>query len=260
MNSECVAWKQFSNWIKNVEGNQFKADFKGFTGGAALKIATLPSIPFNLVFGTYKDLDQKDVDDISEWYFADVEKFGFKIIPNMDNRDLIKELLAKGFEFSNFQNVVVRELPSHLPEAFSDHKFHIRAVTSENLSVFQDVLVKGFEATGIFADYLRKATEFMLETSAYKHYLCYDLDKPVGTGTIFLGNNKVANLENGSVLLEHRGKRIQQMLIDHRVQVAQEAGYDYVMSTTPGYDTGFRNLERNGFRLAYNALILEKTK
>lgn len=66
------------------------------------------------------------------------------------------------------------------------------------------------------------------------------------------------NSADYALTLAHRGRGIQAALLRERLRRAWEGGCEYAaISATPG-STSARNIERQGFRLAYTRLSLEK--
>ncbi|NHC40656.1 GNAT family N-acetyltransferase [Bacillus sp. MM2020_1] len=55
----------------------------------------------------------------------------------------------------------------------------------------------------------------------------------------------------------NRGRGYQNLLIEERINYAKSKGCTYLTVTTKPNNTSARNMERSGFKLAYNKVIMK---
>jgi GNAT superfamily N-acetyltransferase len=89
----------------------------------------------------------------------------------------------------------------------------------------------------------------------WHHYVGYIDGAPACSATLFTGRN-IAYLEWGHTLSEFRRRGCHRALIRQRLADARAAGCDLAFSVTDVGTQSARNLQRLGFRLAYNYIML----
>ncbi|MCO8275472.1 GNAT family N-acetyltransferase [Actinoplanes sp. TRM 88003] len=103
----------------------------------------------------------------------------------------------------------------------------------------------GFDAEANF-----DVTRGALKDPRFEAYACYDGDKMVATGMIWLGPG-YAHLSSGATLPSHRGRGAQTALLAARVEAGRRAGCSLLVNeaevTDEGYSVSARNQVRVGF-------------
>ena len=89
------------------------------------------------------------------------------------------------------------------------------------------------------------------------HYIAFDGDAPVATGSLFI-NGPTGYLAWWYTRPDHRRRGFQDAGIRRRVEDAFHAGCRCAFTVTDFNFTSPRNLQRCGFRLAYNYLLLRR--
>lgn len=90
-----------------------------------------------------------------------------------------------------------------------------------------------------------------------RFFIGYLNNEPAAASTLYL-NGDVARLGGMGTLFNFRGNGFQNLMIRHRVQLALNEGCKYIFSDTQPGNNSQKNLERNGFKLAYSRIIFRK--
>jgi GNAT superfamily N-acetyltransferase len=91
----------------------------------------------------------------------------------------------------------------------------------------------------------------------WHHYIAYVDGVPCANATLFTGDG-IAYLEWSQTLKEYRGSGCHQALIRRRLADASIAGCENAFAVTDIGVPSARNLQRHGFRLAYNYIMLQR--
>lgn len=87
-------------------------------------------------------------------------------------------------------------------------------------------------------------------------FMAYVQDQPVGTAAMCL-RDRIASLSFASTRAAFRNRGVQQALIHARLQAAQVAGCDLIITTTVPGNNSMRNLIRAGFEIAYTKMVIQ---
>lgn len=146
-----------------------------------------------------------------------------------------KLLLNKGFVRAEDRLLATRRLER---EAVADGVTEV-----DEHDTFARVLLAGFEADGVVADFIR--AEHGLP--AMRRFVILEEKKPIAAAAMTI-HDDVAVLGAASTLPAHRGKGAQTRLLRHRLVIAAETCSLAVATARPG-STSAANLGRAGFRL-----------
>ena len=88
--------------------------------------------------------------------------------------------------------------------------------------------------------------------------LLADVDgAPAGCGSLVPGDG-IGWLGGAATVSRHRGRGVQSVLVDRRLELAAEAGLGLVAATALPHGTSARNLRRRGFTLAYTQMVMSR--
>jgi GNAT superfamily N-acetyltransferase len=107
---------------------------------------------------------------------------------------------------------------------------------------FLDVLLAGYQVTGLIADYIR-AEHGM---STVHRFFAVEDGTPIAAAAMTI-HDDVAVLGGASTLPDHRGRGAQTRLLAHRLRLATEAGCTLAAATARPGSVSAANLERAGF-------------
>lgn len=94
-------------------------------------------------------------------------------------------------------------------------------------------------------------------TESWTNFIGYESDQPVSISKLFI-HNQIAYLAWGYTVEEFRRKGHHRMHVLKRVQDAFEEGCDIVFTVTDFNVPSSLSLQKVGFKLAYNYLLMEK--
>ena len=127
-------------------------------------------------------------------------------------------------------------------------------VNQDLIEDFSNAALKGFgfDSTTDLYDVFDEFFKLECRFDNWLNFLYEKDGKFVGTGTTIIEDDFVF-LANGSVLPDYRGHQIQQDLIKHRLAYGKSMGVKHAVVTTDLDSTSGRNLQRQGFQLAFVA-------
>jgi hypothetical protein len=94
-------------------------------------------------------------------------------------------------------------------------------------------------------------------TKSWTYFIGYENDRPVSISKLFI-NDKIGYLAWGYTVEEFRRKGHHRMHVLTRIRHAFESNCDLVFSVTDFNVPGSLSLQKVGFKLAYNYLLMEK--
>jgi hypothetical protein len=173
--------------------------------------------------------------------------------PDTWNDELGRLLLDRGFRPGGFRCVWIREIAREVPDEASSAT--VRHFGSGELEEFLQMLALVEEQSDEQKAQARINVLHGEGDQRWHHYIGYVDDVPCSTATLFAGD-RVAYLEWSKTLEEYRGRGCHHALIRRRLADASAAGCETVFAVTDIGIPSARNLQRRGFRLAYNYVML----
>jgi hypothetical protein len=162
---------------------------------------------------------------------------------------LLAHLLKRGCVIHDFRCVWCctkppdsEDLPTHRIERF----------TSSHLDDYCKLAAK---VDPSFQDSLE--FRFAHADPGWSHYVAFHQEIPAATGTLFI-KNTIGYLTFWRTHPNFRGHGLQQAGIGRRMKDSFDAGCQHVFTVTDFNFTSPRNLQRCGFHLAYNYLLLRR--
>jgi hypothetical protein len=163
-----------------------------------------------------------------------------------------RHLLARGFRPGGFRCVWVANTATAPAELASMPWIKVRRFTAADLEQFLDVMAEMDPQPEASLD--RRYGE---GDEDWHHYVGYLDEVPCGTATQFINRgNGVAYLEWGTTLPAYRGRGLHRSMLHRRLSDAHAAGCKIAFAVTDVGVPSARNLQRQGFRLAYNYIML----
>jgi GNAT superfamily N-acetyltransferase len=167
---------------------------------------------------------------------------------------LLPLLTGRGYQPIELTTVLVRPLRPGDGVAASDlGGVRVRPVRDDEHDLWAETAVRGWEATGDLADFMRQLGRI---NPVWPNSLAFlaELDgEPIGTGAMSVRDG-VAHLAGASTVPAWRRRGGQLALLDARLRYAADHGCDVAtMGASPG-SASQRNAERHGFRVAYTRI------
>lgn len=121
---------------------------------------------------------------------------------------------------------------------------HLDVVDAGADDAFLHVLLAGYEADGVVAEFIR--AEHRLPTM--RRFLVLEQETPIAAAAMTI-HGDVAVLGGASTLPAHRGQGAQSRLLQHRLRIAAEAGCASAVATARPDSVSAANLRKAGFRI-----------
>ncbi len=198
--------------------------------------------------GLEKNLDERLLLDVKNFYSGSKNKFALQLVPPVVSDDL-KTLLEKhGFEFKNSW---VRFYRDTTPLENVKTDLEIKPVGNEYADIYGGLITEIFgfprELGGVFSS--------IMEDRNWKHFMAFEGEKPISAGSVFI-NGETAWIGFAATLPEYRGHGAQGAILSARIEEARQRGCKWI-SVETAEDTSehdapsYRNMLRYGFRLLY---------
>jgi hypothetical protein len=214
-----------------------------------------PQSPANHIIGMGLDgpVSKEDVDKVEDFYRRRGSFCEVVVSPYAD-MSLPAELGARGYRVTEWNSVLVRKLEPD--ERFDTGGVEIRPVCPPEVRLWAEVLVRGFgELPGLTPDLFLP----LVSTPSAMAFLAV-LDGQIvgGAAGALLPKHGIAPFFGAATLADFRNRGVQNALFQARLRRAVEAGCELaVVCTQPG-TVSQRNAERNGFRVAYTKVAMQR--
>lgn len=166
---------------------------------------------------------------------------------------VIEQVTRRGYQVIEFNNLMLRRAEAVHPALPAG--VAITRATPPRHSEWGRLILRGF-AEGAEPTPAMLAMMDAMAPAAFE--LFAEIDGLPAAGAAMSVHNGVALLFGDATLPAARGRGLQQALIRHRLNLAAEAGCDWVMATVLPGSGSHRNYERAGFGLAYMRVNLRR--
>jgi ribosomal protein S18 acetylase RimI-like enzyme len=214
-----------------------------------------PDSPANHIIGLglKGPVSKAEVDTVEEFYHSRRSLCEVVVSPYAD-MSLLTELGARGYRITEWNSVLVREVKPG--DHFQTGDFEVRPVRPDEVLRWADVLARGFEEFQAVAPdvFLPLAT-----APSAMAFLARMDGRIVGgaCGSLFPGEG-IASLYGAATLPEFRNRGVQNALFQARLRRAAEAGCRWAVACTQPGTVSQRNAERNGLRVAYTKVAMQR--
>ncbi|HJQ67503.1 MAG TPA: GNAT family N-acetyltransferase [Blastocatellia bacterium] len=206
--------------------------------------------PLTQIFGMGLDgeVADEEVDEL-EAFFKDRGAAVNVEVCNMADMIFIQKLIERGYTISEFTHVLVRNLsPADEFEVQGDYV--IREAGEDEIDTFSRVVAEGFAESSLAQDSLIEVFKVFFRQDNCACFGAFNKGEPAGGGAVFIKDG-VAELGGTSTMPKHRNLGIQSGLLRKRLAHAVTKGCDLAMVTTLPGTTSQRNVQRQGFQIAY---------
>ena len=206
--------------------------------------------PLTQIFGMGLDGEVADEEiDEMEAFFKDRGAAVNVEVCNMADMSFIRKLIERGYTISEFTHVLVRQLsPADDFEVKGDYV--IREVGEDEVDTFSRVVAEGFVESDMAPDSLIEVFKVFFRQDNCACFGAFNRGEPAGGGAVFIKDG-VAELGGTSTIPRHRNLGIQAGLLRKRLAVAVSKRCDLAVVTTLPGTTSQRNVQRQGFQIAY---------
>ena len=216
-----------------------------------------PHSPMNhmIGMGLQGPVSKEEFDQVENFYRRHNSVCEAVVSPYAD-ASLLGHLGERGYRVTEWNSVLVRELSSGEHFDSDAGNIKIRAVGPDDARQWSEVVARGF------ADIAAVSPDLFVPFASAANSICFVAwvnDKAVGGagGSVF-PREGIAPFYGASTLPEYRNRGVQNAFFQARLEAAMAAGCQLaVVSTLPG-SVSQRNAERNGFRLAYTKVAMQR--
>jgi GNAT superfamily N-acetyltransferase len=197
---------------------------------------------------------ETDIEFVEQFYQAHNTSAQIGLCPLADP-SLLEILRKRNYRLAQFYTVLVRTLPETGAAVEIPPGILIRQVTPEFAQVWLETVAHGFSAPAEpDADlYAILAPNFYAANAI--PFLAYMEGQPAGGGGMYT-HESVVEFGGASTLPNFRRRGVQTALLQVRMQTARQAGCDLGMVMTSPGSHSQRNVERQGFQVAYSKAIM----
>ena len=232
----------------NLVGLEPEAAYKKIGSGYAVFAGVDSPLSQSFGLGLDGEVSDDEVDEL-EAFFKDRGAAVNVEICNMADMGLIQKLIGRGYTVSEFSHVLVR--PITPDDAFDvEGDYTIRKVQDDEIDTFSRVVAEGFVESGMAQDALIEVFKVVFRQANCTCFAAINNGEAAGGGAAMIQDG-VAELGGASTLPAHRNIGIQTGLLRKRLSFGASKGCDLAMVTTLPGTTSQRNVQRQGFQIAY---------
>lgn len=214
-----------------------------------------PQSPANHIIGMglHGPVSKEEFDRVEEFYRKHQSICEVVVSPYAD-MSLMQHLGARGYRVTEWNSVLIRSISPQ--ESFDAGNLEIRPVSREGAAAWAELVASAW------ADVTVVPPDLFVPFATGPHAMCFvaHVDgKPAGGagGSLFPAEG-IAALYGAATLPEFRGRGVQNALLQARLRAAADAGCRLAaVCTFPG-SVSQRNAERNGFRIAYTKVAMQR--
>ena len=232
----------------NRVGLEPEAAYKKIGSGYAVFAGIDSPLSQSFGMGLEGEVADDELDEL-EAFFKDRGAAVNIEICNMADMSMIQKLIGRGYTISEFTHVLVRPLsPADAFEVKGD--YIICEVGEREIDTFSRVVAEGFVEHGLTQDSLTEVFKVFFRQANCTCFAAINNGEPAGGGAAFIQDG-VAELGGASTMPAHRNLGIQTALLRKRLSFGVSKGCDLAMVTTLPGTTSQRNVQRQGFQIAY---------
>ncbi len=189
-----------------------------------------------------------------EAFFKERRAPVFHEVSPLADAGLLELLNARGYQPLEFTSVMFRPIGKDHPGlGATNERMRVRLVEEDGQELFSDLAVRGWEASGDLADFVRQIGRISDARPSGVSFLVELDGQAIACGAMHLCEG-VALLAGASTVPEGRRQGAQLALLDSRLRYAAEHGCDLAMMGAAPGSASQRNAERHGFRIAYTRI------
>ncbi len=232
----------------NRQGVEPEAAYAKIGSGYAVYAGADSPLTQAFALGMEGEVSDDEIDEL-EAFFKNREVPVNIEVCNMSDMSLTQKLIERGYAISEYSHVLVRPLGEK--EVF-DQKGDclIREVREDEINTIARVVSEGFVEGGFVPDSLIQLFQVFFRQSNCACFAAFNRREAAGGGAVFIKDG-IAEFGGASTLPAHRNLGIQTDLLRKRLAFAVSRGCDLAMVATAPGSTSQRNVQRQGFQIAY---------
>ncbi|MEM7331397.1 MAG: GNAT family N-acetyltransferase [Chloroflexota bacterium] len=250
--TETAVQMSWSDGLKRQNGNPLGIGIEPFSGAVGFVAKNLEYPSFNRVLGvTAKHTDI--LEEIVGWYGRQGIPCQVEIVPHLADKALLHKLADLGLAQTDFNTVFYARPPFEPRPLLTE--IELKQYEDDDLKLFAQLYVKLFpRLSPSEEEALRQETVARHSLPGWRCYLAWVDGKLAGYARMYV-RDETASFSGAFSLHKFRGRGIQQTLLRRRVLDASALRCNLIVSQAAPGTTSQRNMEREGFRVAYHKAI-----
>jgi GNAT superfamily N-acetyltransferase len=246
--SEAAAAKECAQFLarKNPSSGAESIDIMG--GMAAFTGVGSP-VTQAVGLGLHGAVSEGEMNDLEDFYASRGSEVNIEVCP-MADISLYQQLGTRGYRVIELSNVLYRLIEAPARPTVLPVGVEIRRAAANEARFWAETVSRGFAEHFPVTEELIEIMEMFSQRPSDRTYLAY-ADGKIAGGAALCTHNNVAGFFGASTLPEFRRRGIQTALLETRLADAAGAGCDIAVSITQLNSASHRNMERQGFRVAY---------
>lgn len=236
---------------------EYGADYEEIAGGWAGFSGVESPLTQAIGLGMNGPVTEDDMDRLEHFYHSRGAAVRLIVCPFADV-SLVELMNKRGYHLAEFENTLYHSLEADESNKPAPTNLEIEKVAREAEPVWTQTVAKGFVGQEEVPAFLIDCMPLMFHMDGAESFLARIDGEPAGGASMAIWGN-LAALFGAGTLVEFRNRGIQTALLKRRLEIARTNGCDLaVVGTKPG-SISQRNVERQGFRLAYTrvAMVLD---
>ncbi len=245
-------WSEKLAVLRSLPGNPYQADIQQFGDALAFVASQTQNDTLLNRVGNISGEDLRYLDSIFEWYSVHSAHCRFDIVPSRAEPALLHALATRGFYQSGFYSALYGVPQRHVA---SPSSITIRAVLPEESEEFADLYLEGFSIPKTpELGFLHESIRWLVGKPDMYCLLASVDNRPAAMAILYIYEH-VGYLATAATLPAFRGRGCQTVLLQKRINLADELGCDLIVGHAGVGTQSQYNMERVGLRIAYTKAI-----
>jgi GNAT superfamily N-acetyltransferase len=237
---------EYSEAMRRVRPDSEATSKKIGTGHAVFAGIDSPiTQAFGIGFGG--EVSDEEIDELEEFFKARGSAVNVEVC-HLSDMSLTSKLMDRGYRAIEYSNVLIRPLGSaQLPDTAETEARPIETTEMDGVAV---VIARGFLEQGEIPESFVDIFKVLSACSNVTCFVSFRDGSKAGGGSVAI-RDSVGVLSGASTMPQFRKRGVQTELIQARLKYAAAMGCDLAMVTTAPGSNSQRNVEKQGFQVAY---------
>jgi hypothetical protein len=223
-------------------------------GGVAVFVGVDSPLTQALGVGMEGPVRAPELDELERFFFSRACEVHLEVCPLAD-RSVVREISERQYRVQDFSNMMVRKLKVAEPTVPSGANISVQFSRPEDADLWAKTVAMGFGDEQVQTPENLAILRSILLRAGTKGALAWVDGRPAGAGGLSL-HDGVAAIYGASTVPAFRRLGVQSAVIGALMNFAAEEDCDLAYTLTRPGSVSQRNLERQGFRVAYTRTTL----
>lgn len=202
-----------------------------------------------IALGLHGAVTEAEMNELEDFYRTRNSEVNIEVCPLAD-LTLFEQLSKRGYQVIEISNVLYRPIEAPARPALLPPGVEIRRARPDEAHLWSETVARGFAENFPATPELIEIMEMFSQRPSDRAYLAY-ADGKIAGGAALCTHQGIAGFFGASTLPEFRRRGVQKALLETRLADAGAAGCNMAMSIAQLNSISHRNIERQGFRVAY---------